>query len=275
MSQFSQAVPGGVRAVLFDLSGTTIDYGSRGPVVAFVELFVRHGVTVSEEEARRPMGTHKKDHIWTMLNEPAICDRWAKANGQKPTRELLDKLYEEFTPLQMEVLKRHSEVLPGVPEVCQELRKRGIKFASTTGFDTGMMTDLIKQANAGGYTPEIFVCPDMVGGGRPAPWMAFHAARHMGVYPMRAFVKVGDTPADIGEAFNAGMWAVSVVRHGNEVGLSKDALEALPEKRREELLSAARRKLTALGAHYVIDRTADLIPVINEISERLEKGDRP
>jgi phosphonoacetaldehyde hydrolase len=275
MSQSSQAVPGGVRAVIFDLSGTTIDYGSRGPVVAFVELFVRHGVAVTEEEARRPMGTHKKDHIWTMLNEPAICDRWQKANGEKPTRELLEKLYAEFTPLQMEILKRHSEVLPGVPEVCQELRKRGIKFASTTGFDTGMMTDLIKQANAGGYTPEIFVCPDMVGGGRPAPWMAFHAARHMGVYPMRAFVKVGDTAADIAEAFNAGMWMVSVVHHGNEVGLSKDALEALPEKRREELLSAARRKLTALGAHYVIDSTAVLMPAIDEISERLAKGDRP
>ena len=28
------------RAVIFDISGTTLDYGSRGPVVAFVELFV-------------------------------------------------------------------------------------------------------------------------------------------------------------------------------------------------------------------------------------------
>lgn len=275
MSQPLAGLSGGVRAVIFDLSGTTIDYGSRGPVIAFVELFSRHGVTVSEEEARRPMGTHKKDHIWTMLTEPAICDRWAKANGQRPTRELLDKLYEEFTPLQMEVLKRHSEVLPGVPEVCQELRKRGIKFSSTTGFDTGMMADLIKQANAGGYTPEIFVCPDMVGGGRPAPWMAFHAARHMNLYPMSTFVKVGDTPADIAEAKNAGMWAVSVVRHGNEVGLSKEALEALPEQKRQAVLDAARRKLMGLGPHYVMDATANLIPVIEEISERIAKGERP
>jgi len=68
-----------VRAVIFDISGTTLDFGSRGPVGAFVELFGRHGVTVSEEEARGPMGTHKKDHIRTMLTEAAISEpmlRW-------------------------------------------------------------------------------------------------------------------------------------------------------------------------------------------------------
>ncbi|MBK7931754.1 MAG: hypothetical protein IPJ98_31015 [Bryobacterales bacterium] len=38
----------GVRAVIFDISGTVLDYGSRGPVVAFVELFARHGIAISE-----------------------------------------------------------------------------------------------------------------------------------------------------------------------------------------------------------------------------------
>lgn len=275
MSQSLQPFNGGVRAVIFDLSGTTIDYGSRGPVIAFVELFARHGVTASEEEARRPMGIHKKDHIWSMLTDPPICARWVQANGQTPTRELLDKLYAEFTPLQTEVLGRHCDVLPGVPEVVQELRRRGIKIANTTGFDTGMMGEMIKQAAAQGYSPDCYVCPDQVGGGRPAPWMAFYAARQLGVYPMRAFVKVGDTPNDIAEAYNAGMWSVGVVRHGNEVGLSQKELEALPEKKRDALLSTACRRLTSLGAHYVIDSTAMLMPVIDEISERLARGDRP
>src|SRR5262245_35322615 len=66
------AQPTGVRAVIFDISGTVLDYGSRGPVVAFIELFARHGVAVSPEEARWPMGTHKRDHIWTMLSDPDI-----------------------------------------------------------------------------------------------------------------------------------------------------------------------------------------------------------
>lgn len=274
MSQSSNTV-NGVRAVIFDISGTTLDYGSRGPVVAFVELFARHGVTVSEEEARRPMGTHKKDHIWTMLTDPNISTRWEKANGEKPTREMLERLYEEFTTLQMEVLKRHCDVIPGVPSVVKELRSRGIKIANTTGFDTGMMVDLIRLAAEGGYSPDLWVCPDQVGGGRPAPWMAFYAARHLGVYPMCTFVKVGDTANDVAEAHNAGMWAVSVVRSGNEVGLSRQDLENLPAPMRERVLAAARSRLEATGPHYIIDSVADLMPVIEEISARLAHGEYP
>ncbi|MGO9260662.1 MAG: phosphonoacetaldehyde hydrolase [Bryobacteraceae bacterium] len=268
-------LPSNVKAVIFDISGTTLDYGSRGPVVAFVELFARHGVAVSEQEARKPMGTHKKDHIWTMLQEPSIGARWEKAQGSQAAREDLDKLYEEFAPLQMEVLKRHCDVIPGVPEVVRDLRSRGIKIANTTGFDTGMMTDLIRLAGEGGYTPDLWVCPDQVGKGRPAPWMAFHAARQLGVYPMSAFVKIGDTLADIAEAHAAGMWAVSVLRHGNEVGLSKEALEELPPSELSTWMGAARARLAAQGPHYIIDGTADVIPVVDEISARIARGERP
>src|ERR1039458_6637292 len=253
----------GVRAVIFDISGTTLDFGSRGPVVAFVELFSRHGVTVTEAEARVPMGTHKKDHIWSMLTDASMAARWMRANGTAPAREDLERLYAEFTPLLVEVLERHCDVIPGVPEVVRQLRARGIKIANTTGFDSGMMVDLIRLAGEGGYTPDLWVCPDHVGIGRPAPWMAFHAARQLGVYPMSTFVKVGDTLADVEEAHAAGMWAVSVVRHGNEVGLSREAVAQLAPAALEERMSPARARLAAKGPHYIIDSTADLIPVVD------------
>lgn len=264
-----------VQAVIFDLSGTVIDFGSRGPVVAFVELFSRHGVTVSEAEARAPMGSHKWDHIWAMLSDDAIAERWKVAKGERPDTSVVDALYPEFTAIQVAVLARHCEVLPGVAEVTDELRRRGIRYASTTGFDSGMMTELIRSANANGYRPEIFVGPDMVGGGRPAPWMAYHAARHMGLYPMRCFVKVGDTAVDVAEAQNAGMWAVSVVATGNEIGLSEAELAALPESERSARFEAARAKFKGLGAHYVIDSVAELLPAIEEIDRRLAAGERP
>ena len=188
---------------------------------------------------------------------------------------MLDTLYEEFTPLQVEVLKRHCDVIPGVAETVQELRSRGIKIASTTGFDTGMMGDLIRLAGEGGFTPDLFVCPDLVGKGRPAPWMAFYAARQLDIYPMKTFVKLGDTPNDVAEAHAAGMWAVSVVRSGNEVGLSQEELENLPAAQRNAVISAARARLAACGPHYLIDSAADLIPVVDEITARLARGDRP
>lgn len=266
---------GGVRAVIFDISGTVLDYGSRGPVAAFVELFRRNGVPVSEEEARRPMGAQKKDHIWGVLSDPEVRERWVTSRGAVPGTTDLDRLYEEFIPVQIEVLRDHCDLIPGVVELTGELRTRGIRFANTTGFDSHMMGDLVRLAEEGGYKPDIWVCPDMAGGGRPAPWMAFHAARAMGVYPMSCVVKVGDTLADIDEANSAGMWAVSVVRHGNEVGLSREVLNALPRSESGARIAAARERLAARKPHYIIDATADLMPVIEEIGWRISRGERP
>lgn len=264
-----------VQAVIFDISGTVLDYGSRGPVRAFVEVFRRHGVEISEAEARRPMGAEKRDHIAALLADPAIAERWLHSAGQTPTTADLDRLYHDFTPIQIEVLPAHCDVLPGVPELTAALRQRGIKFANTTGFARVMMQDLIPLAAAGGYTPDFWVCPDDVGAGRPAPWMAFHAARQMDVYPMHTIVKVGDTPIDIAEAHAAGLWAVAVIRHGNETGLSREALEGLSEEHRTQRFAAARERLAAKRPHYLIDQTADLLPVLDEIGERIARGERP
>ncbi len=265
----------GVLAVIFDISGTVIDYGSRGPVLAFVEMFARHGVNVTEDEARRPMGTHKIDHIWAMLSDPSIAKRWEEATGRAPDQSILAKLYEEFGPLQVEVVKNYCDVIPGVPEVVQRLRARGIKIANTTGFDSWMMRDLVKLAAEGGYEPDLWVCPDLVGKGRPAPWMIHHAAKQLDVYPLSSFVKVGDTIADLQEAHNAGVWAVSVIQSGNEVGLSQQQLNAMTASERQSRLDTARARLAAYGPHYMIDSSADLMPVIDEISSRIARGERP
>lgn len=267
--------PDGVRAVIFDISGTVLDYGCRGPVAAFVELFARHGVTVSPAEARRPMGTHKRDHIWTLLSDPAVAARWEAANGCLPTIALLDQLCVEFAPLQTEVLKGYVDLIPGVPELVAELRRRQIKIASTTGFESSMIANLIKSATRDGYTPDLWVCPDRVGKGRPAPWMIYYAARELDVYPLRTFVKVGDTPADVAEGHAAGVWVVSVVRSGNEVGYSEAELTSLPMAEREAAVAAAYAKLAACGPHYLIDSVADLLPVLDEISARIVRGEMP
>jgi phosphonoacetaldehyde hydrolase len=266
----------GVRAVVFDISGTVLDFGCCGPAAAFVELFARHGVEISMAEARRQMGLHKRDHIRMLLEDASIAERWAAANGTKePAAELLQKLCAEFAPLLTEVLQKHFELIPGVRETVAELRRRKIKIASTTGFENGMIRDLIPKAENAGYAPDVWVCPDHVGKGRPSPWMMFYAAREMDAYPLHTFVKVGDTAADIAEGHAAGAWVVSVVVSGNEVGLSETELEAMSPQERELKLNAARSKLAACGPHYLIDTVADLVPLIDHISARIERGEMP
>ena len=264
-----------VRAVIFDVSGTVLDFGCRGPVEAFKKLFARHGVTISTEEARGPMGTHKRDHIQMLLDDPAISARWEAANGTRPDAPLLDRLCAEFAPLLTQLLPQYSELIAGVPETIAELRRRQIKIGSTTGFESGMIREVIPQAERAGFTPEVWVCPDHVGKGRPAPWMMFHAARQMEVYPLHTFVKVGDTPADIAEGHAAGAWVVSVVLSGNEVGHSETELDRMDPAERERKILSAHAKLSAGRPHYLIDTVADLMPVIAEISGRIAHGERP
>ena len=44
-----------IKLVVFDLAGTTVDFGSRAPVLAFTELFKRHKIKLYEAEVRGAM----------------------------------------------------------------------------------------------------------------------------------------------------------------------------------------------------------------------------
>ena len=52
----------------YGLAGTAIDYGCFAPVSAFIESFRAIGIEVTPEEARRPMGLTKIDHIRALFD---------------------------------------------------------------------------------------------------------------------------------------------------------------------------------------------------------------
>ncbi len=264
-----------VQAVIFDWAGTVVYFGSRAPVQAFVELFHRHGVALSVEQVRGPMGMHKREHIRQLLLLPDVAAKWAAVHGQPSTGEDLDTLYAEFIPLQTGIVTQYGRVIPGVPELMQALGRRGIRTGSTTGYTRAMMAALIAAAARQGFAPEAIVCADEVPSGRPAPWLALEALKRLNAYPVSACVKVGDTVADIDEGFNAGLWTVGVLLTGNETGLSEEELAALDAPAREACRSAAGARLLQAGAHFVIDSAADLLPTLDSIEDRLAHGQRP
>ena len=57
---FQRSYRGPLQAVLLDWAGTTLDYGCYAPAVVFIEVYKRKGVPISIEEARGPMGAHKR-----------------------------------------------------------------------------------------------------------------------------------------------------------------------------------------------------------------------
>lgn len=258
--------PGPIRLVVADLAGTTVDFGSSAPAGVFVALFARHGVQLSEAEARGPMGTAKRDHIAALAAEPAIAAAWRAAHQAEFADRDLDRLYAEFISLQLEVLPDYGDLVPGTVEAARALQAAGIKVAVTTGYDTAMMKIVLDGAAQQGFVPEAAVCASDVAAGRPAPWMIYRAMEACGIWPPGSVVAVGDTIADIEAAVNAGVWAVGVTATGNMLGLSQAAHDALPAAERAERLARSAERMRAAGADAVIEGVADLPALVGRLS---------
>jgi phosphonoacetaldehyde hydrolase len=160
-------------------------------------------------------------------------------------------------------------------EAVRDLRARGIMIGSTTGYIRSMMDVLAPQASERGYAPDCIVCPDEVPAGRPYPWMCYQNAMALGVFPMQAMVKVGDTLPDIEEGSNAGMWTVGVSLTGNLAGLSESDLRVLSSDEKDATRLRAASQLYQAGAHSVIDGIWDLPIALEDIQARLSRGEHP
>ncbi|NOY13145.1 MAG: phosphonoacetaldehyde hydrolase [Deltaproteobacteria bacterium] len=161
-----------IQAVITDLAGTTIDYGSSAPAGAFIELFHRHGLTISQKQVRVPMGLEKRAHIHAIASMENVTEQWRETHeGHNWTEADIDALYAEFIPLQLEVLPSYGEIIPGVPEVAAWLKEQGIGIGATTGYNREMLTVVLACAAGQGFVPDTACCAEDVVAGRPAPWM--------------------------------------------------------------------------------------------------------
>jgi phosphonoacetaldehyde hydrolase len=272
---YSRSYRGGLKAVVFDWAGTMIDFGSFAPVAAFLEVFRRFGVPITPAQAREPMGSHKKEHIRAIARMDAVVEVARQALGKPLDEADIEALYRDFLPLQIESIQMYSRLIPGAIELAAEIRRRELRIGSTTGYTREMMDTLLPSAEAQGYSPDATATASDVPAGRPAPWMLFRVAIELGVYPMAAVVKIGDTPLDVEEGLSAGTWTIALARCGNEVGLTEAELALLPDSAQRERIERARKRLAQAGAHYVVDDPLDCLAVLDEIEARVRRGERP
>ena len=266
---------GPLRAVILDMAGTIVDYGSCAPAGVFIDLFRRHGIPITTAQARAPMGAHKRDHVAAIAAMPEVADAWRAANGRDATDSDIEAMYRELIPLQLAALPAYSALIPGTLEAAAEFRRRGLGVATTTGYNREMTDVVLQEMARQGFEPDAAVCVDDVPAGRPEPWMALEAAKRLRSYPPAACVKVGDTVPDVLEGLNAGMWTVALTRSGNELGLTQAESDALPRGELQARLERATTRLRSAGAHFIVESIVDLPPVLDEISGRLANAGKP
>ena len=266
-----------LEAVIFDWAGTMVDFGSFAPTQIFVDAFAQaYGFELSLEEARRPMGLGKWQHIEALGQDPDVGPHWVAQFGSPMSEDDVRQIYDTFIPLQVERVGAHSDLIPGALELVNGLRRQGLKIGSTTGYPREVMQRLMVLAAERCYAPDCTVCADdLAAGARPGPWMALACVQDLHIGAVSHCVKVDDTVPGIAEGLNAGMWTVGLALSGSPAGWTQTEYEQADEATRR----AVRERVTPIfedaGAHFVIDTVADLPAVLRDIEERLALGLRP
>lgn len=275
MIRYQRQFQGPLEAVIMDLAGTCVDYGSLAPILAFFQLFEQQGIPVTEAEARAPMGTEKRIHISQMLAMPRIATAWQERFGQLPTEADIDRLYQTFLPLQLATIKTRTQAIAGLFELIDFCNNHDMKVAVNTGYNREMAEQVLHGLANQGFHPVSSVCATEVPKGRPWPHMSLKNAIELGVSDVRACIKIDDTETGIEEGLAAGMWTVAVALSGNAVGVDLETWNSFSAEEQQYYKERAYSKLHRSGAHYVIDSIAELPAVIEVINGQLANGVQP
>uniref|UniRef100_UPI00404728A5 phosphonoacetaldehyde hydrolase n=1 Tax=Yoonia sp. TaxID=2212373 RepID=UPI00404728A5 len=253
------------KAAIFDWAGTTVDFGSFAPMGVFIKAMAQFGIDITIEEARAPMGAAKWDHIQALLQMPRIARQWVETHGKAPNDADVDEVFKVFVPMNETVAADYADLIPGTIETIADLRGRGMKIGSTTGYTRSIMQHVLPVATAQGYSPDNLVCSDDLAEGRPGPLGIYKCMVDLAVYPPAAILKVDDTAPGIAEGVSAGCVTVGLALSGNAVGKTLEELVVMSEAEIAVLRDHATRLLKDAGADHVIDSIRDLPQLVTQL----------
>lgn len=257
-----------ISGVIFDWAGTTVDFGSCAPVEVFLNIFEEAGVEVTHEEARKPMGMLKIEHIRTMLNMDRIESEWEHVHGHLPNEVDVEKLYKNFEIQLFATLRQFATPISGTLEAVAQLREQGIKIGSTTGYTREMIEIVQEEAKKLGYAPDCIMTAEDVGNkGRPYPFMIFENMKQLDISSVKEVIKVGDTVADIQEGNHAGVYSVGVIVGSSLMGLTEAEYAALSPEEQLDQIELTREKFIQAGADTTITTLKELPGLIQALSK--------
>lgn len=197
---------GPIQLVVFDLAGTTIE--DDGAVLRCLMQAARaHNLPGSSEELNALMGMNKREVF------QQLAERSPLGAGEEADR-VAEQALATFVDSMRATYERSLRPIRGAEETFVFLRERGIKVAVDTGFDVTIVRMIMERLDWPGRHVDVVVCSSDVLRGRPAPYMIFRAMECLDVLNVRHVMKIGDSPADLEEGFNAGCGEVVGVLSG-------------------------------------------------------------
>ena len=259
-----------IEAIVFDLAGTLIDFGSLAPSKVLIHIFNKIGIPISRKEAIGPMGIEKRAHISQLINTKKINLQWKKKYKKKPSKNDIDKLFKLFNPELKKIIKKHSKFISGSKRTIEFIKKKKIKIATNTGYSDDILKTILPELKKQGFTPDISYSSSHAKIGRPSAEIIYKIFSELNITKGSNCIKVDDTIPGLLEGVNAGMWVVGVIFSGNEFGKTEVEFNKLSFKDKTKFRKKIKKKFEKVGAHYVIDTIKDLPKIIKIIQTRIK-----
>lgn len=182
-----------MRAVIFDLDGTLLDTLEDLKDSLNVVLNKKHLPERTLEEVRQFVGN-------------GIHNLIERAVPEGTSGEVVEQIFRDFRKHYLAHCQDKTCAYPGIPELLEELERRGVSMAIVSNKADAAVKELAKT-----YFPKIKVAIGEREGiaRKPAPDSVFEAMRLLGAAGGDALY-VGDSDVDIATAENAGLPCVSV-----------------------------------------------------------------
>ena len=186
-------IPRNVQLMVFDMAGTTVNEG--GLVYKTLYNTIKNfGLSIEEEEIKG----------WHGSNQYEVMDYFYtnRGLGHGLKTDLFNQfdnnlLYEYNKEGNLELIDQE------MPNLFNTLRKeRNIKIALNTGYSRDLQETIVDSLGMRDFVDD-FISSEDVKYGRPSPHMILELMKRNGVRNAENVVKIGDTPNDILEGFNA------------------------------------------------------------------------
>ncbi|MCI8338595.1 MAG: HAD-IA family hydrolase [Lachnospiraceae bacterium] len=182
-----------MRAVIFDLDGTLLDTLEDLKDSLNVVLDKKHLPERTLEEVRQFVGN-------------GIHNLIERAVPEATSGEVVEQIFLDFRKHYLAHCQDKTCAYPGIPELLEELERRGVSMAIVSNKADAAVKELAKT-----YFPKVKVAIGEREGiaRKPAPDSVFEAMRSLGAAGGETLY-VGDSDVDIATAENAGLPCVSV-----------------------------------------------------------------
>lgn len=274
-----------LRGAVLDFSGTIFDQFNKVTIESFQKMFAQLGIIVHMHDILPGIGKSKSDHIWQIMQIPHIAKQVRDLLGETP-RPALAEILGKVSYVQTLSKQIHlAKVIDGSSCAIESLQMdHGMQVGITTGFPRSVADQVIRLCSKEIDMKSIkVVASDDAGiiAGRPLPYMLYQSMNMTGTLcmPMNAdIVKIGDTPEDIAEGYNARAWTVAIAQDSalNPYLLDQSIpwSHLTPLERHIKTWYAA-GKLAVHNPDYVVSSIASVPRVVQNINYRLEHGELP